>query len=668
MKLTKLFAAVLCIAAVATACQEPFEEPTMQGKAINLSIDVDNYTKATDTAFEEGDQIGLHIVPGAVYLNNEKYTYTAGRLVGEKTNYWYEDEDKKSDIYAYYPYSENGTYSAAGYTFTVNANQNREGAFTASDLMIAATSSKPTEDAINLPFRHAFSKVVITIDNQLGEEIEDVYFTEVYGSATVNFKSGEVTTSGKQGTIKTAKVTADGKQAYAVIVAPQENVTPKLIIKTASKQYTYQLTGAITFSSGKVSSAAITVSDDSIATDFTPTITDWVDDNELQFGQGEIGDNEGGDNEGGNTGGVTTSGTIYLHPGVWASDTPWFAAYFFNGTSDANMAMTDNDGDGVYECGVPEGMTNVIFCRMNPEYTTFAWNVWENDEIVENHVWNQTEDLTIGIAPDNHFFVAGWDGGANGNSKGVWATSDFEFDPTTQASGLGVAGSFAASNWNEDALLYPTETQGVFVAEGIEFRAYDAFKIRTVGTWEGEVNLGAGDVNYIQANKYITAVAGSVNNITVEAAGVYDIYFDQNTTKVYLMEAGVDYTTATEQTTNGNAPDPSTMTWGLAGTHNNWGSGDIVLSWDGSCSMYVAKGATLGSEFKVRADESWTTNYGGAAITVDKASATTLTYNASTNCTITAGTYDVYFWYNTDNIKANAKLWVKTVGSAAPSL
>lgn len=666
MKFSKIFAAVMCIAAIATACQEPIEEPTPQGKLINLSIDVDNFTKATDTSFEEGDEIGLHIIPGGVYLNNAKYTYTEGGLVSEQPNYWYLDESTTSDILAYYPYSATATYKAAGYTFTVNADQSKEGSFTASDFMVAATSSAPTAEAIELPFRHAFSKVVIKIDNQLEEEIEDVYFSEVYGSATVNLKSGETTTTGSKGTIKTAKVTTAGEQAYAVIVAPQENVTPKLILKTATKQYTYQLSGEVTFSSGKVSSATITVSDDSISTAFTPTITDWIGDNDLQFGQSEGGEQGGG--EGGNTGGdIVTNGTIYLHPGVWASDTPWFAAYFFNGTSDANMTMTDNDGDGVFECGVPAGMTNVIFCRMNPEYTSFAWNVWENEQLVEQHVWNQTEDLTIGVAPDNHFFVASWDGGANGNSNGVWATSDFEFDPTTQASGLGVVGSFAASNWNVDISLVGTDVGGLLVAEGIEFRAYDAFKIRTVGTWVGEVNLGSGEINYFKANTFFGVYAGG-GDIIVEAAGTYDIYFDQNATKVYLMTAGEDYTTATEQTTNGNAPDISTMSWGLVGTHNDWKTGDTALVWDGTLGLYVAKGATLGSEFKVRADESWTTNFGGAAITVDKASATTLTYNASTNCTITAGTYDVYFWHDTDNIKANAKIWVKTVGSAAPSL
>ena len=121
------------------------------------------------------------------------------------------------------------------------------------------------------------------------------------------------------------------------------------------------------------------------------------------------------------------------------------------------------------------------------------------------------------------------------------------------------------------------------------------------------------------------------------------------------MSAGTPYTSATEQTTNGAAPDVSTMKWGLVGVHNSWGTGDIPLVWDGTCGLYVAKSATLAGEFKVRADESWTTNFGsGGTVGVNNASATTV-YNNGNNCSVTAGTYDVYFWYDSNNIKANGK-------------
>lgn len=664
MKFTKLFTAALCLMAAVTACQEPFEEPASQGKAISLSAGVDNFVRATDTAFEEGDKIGLHIVmPQGTFLNNAEYTFTEGALVAAQPNYWYMDETIESDILAYYPYSAASTYNKTGnITFTVNADQSKERGYTTSDLMIAATASKPTAEAIALNFHHAFSKIVIKIDNQLEEEIEDVYFSNVFGSATVNFKEGTTTPSGKQGTIKTAKVTINNQPAYALIVAPQEEVSPQLIIKTATKQYTYQLSGNISFSAGKVSTAEITVSDESISTAFTPTISDWVGDNDLQFGQGE--GYEGGDNAGGNIGGGdSTNGKVYLHPGIWNVANAWFAAYFFGEGGDAKATMTDNDGDGVYECNVPAGMTSVIFCRMNPQWTEFDWNKWENDQMTEEHVYNQTEDLTIGVAPTNHYYISGW---GTEKSVGEWNTDGYVV--VLPDSGLGVIGTFpASSSWTVDVPLQTTES-GILVAKNIEFGAYDSFKIRTLGSWADEdVNMGAGDVNYFTPNTHFTGVDHG-GDISVVEAGVYDIYFNQTSGEIYIMSAGTPYESATQQTTSGPAPDASTMKWGLVGEHNSWGTPDIALEWDGTIGLYVAKSATLSGKFKVRADESWNTSFGsGGTVAADVASATTVYYNGG-DSTIAAGTYDVYFWFDANNIKANGKLWVKSVGAAAPKL
>ncbi len=663
MKFTKLFAMLAMVAVAATACQnEPENEinPDQKGKLISVTHSLDNFSRATDTAFEEGDQIGLHIITDEVHLNNALYSFTEGKLVGARPNYWYMDAEKVANVIAYYPYNSGAAYNAnTGYTFTVNVDQNDKGAYTKSDLMIAHTTSKPTAEAVELPFKHALSKIVVTIDNQLeGEVIENVWFSEVYGSTTVDMTNGTLTTTGTKGTIKTAAVTINEKPAWAVILVPQTEVTPKLIITTKSeKQFTYELKGAVTFSSGKVSTANIVLKDDSIYTDFTPTISDWVADKELQFVQDPNGGgNTGGDIPGGD---IATSGTIYFHPGVWNVDGAWFSAHFW-GNSDADITLTDADGDGVFECPVPEGATGMLFCRMNPQFTSFGWDVTEGETVIEDHVWNQTADLTVGVDPNNHYYVTDWE-------SGEWGTADKVVDTPTQSSGLGVVGSFAASNWAEDMLLYPAETSGVLVAKNIEFKAYEAFKIRTAGTWEGAVNLGSGDVNYFKANKYFTVYAGG-GDIIVEAAGTYDIYFEQSANKVYLMSAGTPYTSASEQSASGSAPDTSTMSWGLVGEHNGWGTGDTPLVWDGTCGMYVAKNATLSGQFKVRANESWTTNFGsGGAVTVDSASATAV-YNNGNNCTVTAGTYDVYFWYDSTNIKANGKLWVKTAGSAAPSL
>ena len=62
---------------------------------------------------------------------------------------------------------------------------------------------------------------------------------------------------------------------------------------------------------------------------------------------------------------------------------------------------------------------------------------------------------------------------------------------------------------------------------------------------------------YLCSNKSISLVAGNeAGNITVEAAGSYDIYFDFINKKVYVMAAGTSYTSATEQTVSGEEPKP----------------------------------------------------------------------------------------------------------------
>ena len=78
---------------------------------------------------------------------------------------------------------------------------------------------------------------------------------------------------------------------------------------------------------------------------------------------------------------------IYLLPNFnWNSDYAAFAAYFFNTDGESTwVSMTDGNGDGVYEAAVPEGMTSVIFCRMDPAAAEPSWD----------SKWNQSSDLPI---------------------------------------------------------------------------------------------------------------------------------------------------------------------------------------------------------------------------------------------------------------------------------
>ena len=98
-------------------------------------------------------------------------------------------------------------------------------------------------------------------------------------------------------------------------------------------------------------------------------------------------------------------GVIYLRPNSnWLEANARFAAYFFQDGKDEVWADLKADSeDGVFKCAVPEGYTNVIFCRMNP---AVAENNWDNK-------WGQTSDLIVPV-DDKVCYVldaGSWDSG-----------------------------------------------------------------------------------------------------------------------------------------------------------------------------------------------------------------------------------------------------------------
>ena len=126
------------------------------------------------------------------------------------------------------------------------------------------------------------------------------------------------------------------------------------------------------------------------------------------------------------TGATITGGTtFYLKPNTnWKTDGARFAAYFCNGSSAAKWYSAHGpNSDDYYWVTVSAGEShaNIIWCRMDPNKTT---NAWDNGSM-----WNQTNDLT-------------WDGsknlytvseGAWNKGSGSWSTytpTDTPTDPT----------------------------------------------------------------------------------------------------------------------------------------------------------------------------------------------------------------------------------------------
>lgn len=99
---------------------------------------------------------------------------------------------------------------------------------------------------------------------------------------------------------------------------------------------------------------------------------------------------------------------VYLKPNSnWTQSNAWFAAYFWS--PQTWVTMTDDNKDGIYECEVPEGVTNVIFCRMNPSTNTLDWS----------SKWDQTVDQTLPTDGKNLFTVGN---GQWNDATGTWST------------------------------------------------------------------------------------------------------------------------------------------------------------------------------------------------------------------------------------------------------
>lgn len=366
-----------------------------------------------------------------------------------------------------------------------------------------------------------------------------------------------------------------------------------------------------------------------------------------------------------NLGTITKPAKAYLVPGVWEADSAWFAAYFFNAPEVAPeegtaapifrtsaeesgkwVKMSDENGDGTYECPVPDGYDSVIFCRMDSAATEEIFTTSEN--VWEDAVWNQTADLEIDTKSENyeennHYYVTNY---GEGNSNGNWGANRNETTTPDAESAWAVSGTF--NEWG-DIIMTTTSTPDLFVAKGITFdAAKDKFKVKAAGNWD--ISYGRG-IQYLNANSYMNVYLGSSEDISVAAAGTYDIYFDRIFSLVYLIEQNGDYNDATFQGEDGviEGEEVEPIVWALTGSFNTWGADfdDYILDVTEVENLYAAYNVelTYGTEIKIKDSTTWDTSYGGGITNLNANSWMKAYFNGSNVVIAATGTYDIYFEY-----------------------
>lgn len=140
-----VFYTTLAVAALAMAgCEKSNDMPQESGPGLPAEIRfapaIVPLTRATGTAFEEGDTVGIYCVEstddpaaaivGERYIDNKQLTMTAGTLTGTTPCFWPTEYTGLSDFYAYFPYNEKGlSDDKQSYEISVALDQSDDEAF-----------------------------------------------------------------------------------------------------------------------------------------------------------------------------------------------------------------------------------------------------------------------------------------------------------------------------------------------------------------------------------------------------------------------------------------------------------------------------------------------------------------------------------------------------------
>ncbi len=166
------------------ACSK--EEPAPAGAHSEIRIaaeigkseshpEAQSLTRASETAFEQGDEIGLRIeqnsMPG---YRNARLTHNGTLFTGERLT-WNESAGDAL-LSACHPYVEGDDIPA---TFSVPQDQRSDEAFARADFLAASRSVTVAEFAepVMLQFRHVLSKVIINVTDETGQNVDIVRIT-----------------------------------------------------------------------------------------------------------------------------------------------------------------------------------------------------------------------------------------------------------------------------------------------------------------------------------------------------------------------------------------------------------------------------------------------------------------------------------------------------------
>lgn len=273
------------------ACDQTVETPAPEtkGRVIEFESEIGTFTKASGTAFEEGDVIGLS-VSAPVSVSNVRLTSTGGALKPESPIYWAENQgdNDKADFVALYPYSQSAD-PAKPVQVSIPEDLAAAGAYAATDLIGAKTSASPADQRVRLSFGHLLSRMVVTVHHAEGVEVKSIILEGTKVQGTVDIAASRAAASGDAQAVKPAKATV--ADTYVWLVVPQ-TAEPVIALELSDgKTYRFTASAPVEFAQGKQVSSTISAGV-SAEIKFDADIVDWSE-IEIDLTSGEQGGGQG---------------------------------------------------------------------------------------------------------------------------------------------------------------------------------------------------------------------------------------------------------------------------------------------------------------------------------------------------------------------------------------
>lgn len=234
---------------------------------LKLTGSINQTTRVNASGFEANDNVGVYVSSTGTLaisgntLDNEAFTYSSGNITAPagKEVYW-DSEDARLSVFAYYPYSENVS-SVTAYPFSVAIDQSVETDFYDSDFITAqVTNIAPQTTPVNLAFSHSLSRINVSLQagdgitaDELAAAEKSLSFVGLVADGTIDLTTG-IATAGSTKTTITA-LESNGVN-YSAIVYPQDGAVT-FCLEMEGNVYTY--TTDVEFSAGYQSQFNLTL-------------------------------------------------------------------------------------------------------------------------------------------------------------------------------------------------------------------------------------------------------------------------------------------------------------------------------------------------------------------------------------------------------------------------